>query len=116
MEEDISIWQKPGHFYFALTHIYQQSKPQRDQPGSDGSFFPPGESRFPGQVPISPAYQKLAFCPGLTSGHIPISPVSRELDFATRAGGKFIVSRAGEALRCTSEKSKSEIPVENPWR
>src|SRR5882672_4769691 len=43
-----------GHFYFALTHIYQQSKPQRDQPGSDGSFFPPGESRFPGQVLISP--------------------------------------------------------------
>src|SRR6266404_5061378 len=64
----------------------------------------------------STAYQKLAFCPGLTSGHIPISPVSRELDFATRAGGKFIVSRAGEALRCTSEKSKSEIPAENPWR
>ena len=62
------------------------------------------------------SYQKLAFCPELTSGHIPISPVSRELDFATRAGGKFIVSRAGEALRCTSEKSKSEIPVENPWR
>ncbi len=46
---------------------------------------------------------------------LPRSPVSRELDFATRAGGKFIVSRAGEALRCTSEKSKSEIPAENPW-
>ena len=24
MEADISIWQKPGHFYFALTRISQR--------------------------------------------------------------------------------------------
>jgi hypothetical protein len=25
MEADISIWQKPGHFYFALTRIRQRT-------------------------------------------------------------------------------------------
>jgi len=52
----------------------------------------------------------------LTSGHIPDKPRFSELEPSRPARWQFIVSRAGEALRCTSEKSKSEIPVENPWR
>src|SRR6267378_3091308 len=36
LEEDISIWQKPGHFYFALTRICYQSSPQRGSRGSSG--------------------------------------------------------------------------------
>jgi len=47
LEEDISIWQKPGHFYFALTRICRQSKPQQDQRGSDGSVVSSNEPSLP---------------------------------------------------------------------
>ena len=40
MEADISIWRKTGHFYFALTRICHESRPQRDQRDSDCSFLP----------------------------------------------------------------------------
>src|SRR6266550_5756133 len=47
-------------------HIYQHSKPQREQRGSDASFFPSDESHFPGQVPISSYSRNAGFSVGMT--------------------------------------------------
>src|ERR1700730_7637253 len=86
-----------------------QRRVQQDRRGSEGSFFGPVESR------LQPQYQFLRHCLNPTKS-ASASPKSRETGVGLRdpLWWQIRCVLGSRSMRCTSERSKSEIPVKNP--